>query len=277
MPLLYEDYAILEPIVVNDFLNPFNPIDLLRTTITWLEPGRIQIKIRKAASSGVWYAGPGALLGTLGAAGGTIPTNALRATWNMTFRFVKEERLVEAVKSKFLFWGQDYTYALYFGVTKWPLFEMYLDAADNHLYMRFNGVYKDDGEWAHPTYPFHAHTVDLGHIENFYRWKNLTVWIDCQQRAFTKITVAGKDIPFPLGYAIIKPDNYANTIFNGMLAGDLEYAASTNVTMEVRGIQVWNEYYTPPSPELGFPWWLIPLGAIDLVVVGRSLTEKEKR
>jgi len=276
MSLLYEDYAILEPVVINTFSNPFDPIEKGRTTITWLEPGKIQVKMPKAGSTGTWYAGPGVLLATLGGEGGTIPGNIVRATWNMTFRFLKEERAIEGISSTFLFWGQEYVYAFYFGVVKWPLFEIYLNAADNHLYIRFNGVYKNDGAWAHPTYPFHEYEVDLGSIENFYKWTNLTLWIDCQQKAFTKIMIGNKAIPFPEGYNVIKPSLYADTILNGLMAGDLHNWACTNLTIEVKGIQIWSEYYTPPSPE-AWPWWLLLLGAIDLVTVGRSLTVKETR
>jgi len=276
MALLYEEFAEAKPEIVNDYSLYFAPITHVRTVISLLEKGTVQIKMPRADATSFWMIGPGEVLSTLGGLGGTIPSILSKATWTIRFRFLKEDRLVENRKSHFLFWGLGYQHAISWGTVKYPLFRIYLDASNNHLVLVFDGWITGVNQQTVDTYPFHSWAVDLGPIDDYYDFQNLTVWVDVEQRAFAKVVFGKKDIPFPPGYSLIKPINYVNDILKGLLAGDLLSDPCTNVTMEIQDMQIWAEYFIPKKPS-AFPWFLIPLGVVDLAVVGRSFIGDKRR
>jgi len=245
MALLYEPESFQEPIIVNRFDNYFAPISFWGATISWLEK-QCQVKYVRSA--------PGAIstlegirilgLGTINP-GITIPGNLTKATYMLMFKILPEERIIEDRRTDLFWYGQGFQYASGWGITKYPLFRVWLDSRDNHLYIWFGGGRQVEwgGGGYKDTYPFHEWKVDLGHVDNYQKYSPFIILLNLETKAFAKIIVGSKDIPFPQGYTEIAPQYYQEALTGGMQIGSS--SAITDATILIDDVEVYPEYHIP--------------------------------
>jgi hypothetical protein len=245
----------LKPIIENHFDSYFSDVKLGSVTVSWSD-GKAVARAPRVTRTYAPYMSYNAPLLRLGTANPDIPSTIPRATFTFTFRFVEEDRLQEDREASPLFWGR-WDYAEGFGTTNFPIMRLVLSARDNHLYLRFDG-----NTAVGPNYEFGRWEVDLGGVEGFYKATRFVAWIDLERKAFTKVIVGGREVPFPPGYDAVAPVRGTGFLCNGMSVGDLFNGGMTNFTVEVDDVEVYAGYWSPPAEgPFAFPWWLLLVAA----------------
>ena len=199
------------------------------------------------------------------------------ATYTFKFQLLPEERLKEN-KSTYLFWYGCGFYHDHRGMGRRPLFIVYLNADDNHLYIYFGGSTRLYGN----IYPFGSWEVDLGDARNYEKWTQFTLWLNMTNLSFKKVVIGNIDVPFPTGYDELKPNLPGapympkDHFYKGILIPNLAGSNSTNVSMVVDDVEFYTEWFLPKPP--GGPpimVWMLGLGFLSLGV-GLILMGKEK-
>ena len=259
-----------QPIASNTFDEYFAPIELSYGTISW-DNGMMKVDISRSGHASYYYESENHKL-----LDANIPSSLSIATYTFRFKVVPQERIIENRVTNIFWWGAGYVHAEYYGDVQHPLFRVYIDASDNHLYLIFDGEIQV--EWGvggrRPIWEFREWKVDLGDVSGFYDWKQFTVVVDVADKSFTKIVIGSNDIPFPPGYTKLKPNLLQNTILYGMNTGRLFGNASTNIQFLVDDVYLYPEYYIPVKPSgLGWLFLLIIIGGI---MIGTSYMSKKK-
>jgi len=193
----------------------------------------------------------------------SIPTTLTEATFTFKFKVLPEERLKELRRTSILQYGVGYQHAIYVGTVILPLFNVYVNAEDNHLYIYFGGTLTAGGR--RDIYPFGSWTVDLGDVSGFSEYVDFTIWLDLANKSFKKIFIGGKEVPFPPGYEEIKPQVLQSYMYKGVLIAE-SGGVHTNVKVMLDDVAVYGEYFTPQPPVPNMLW--IGLGLGLLIGVG---------
>ena len=255
--------AFTEPILVNPFDTYFAPKSFRGGVASWLE-SQVLVEYERGDFGGCPPACNclGINLLSLGKPQ-SIPTTLIEATFTFKFKVLPEERIKELRGTSILQYGVGYQHAIYVGTVSLPLFNVYVNAEDNHLYIYFGGTLTAGGR--RDIYPFGFWTVDLGDVSGFSEYVDFTIWLDLANKSFKKIFIGGKEVPFPPGYEEIKPQVLQSYMYKGVLIAE-SGGVHTNVKVMLDDVAVYGEYFTPPPPVPTKLW--IGLGLGLLIGVG---------
>lgn len=211
-------------------------------------------------------------LGTNYTFNGVPATVSGHVSYSLDFKILPDSRTMTNESTPIFWFGQGYVYSERWGNLLMPLFMVYLNATDNHLYLVFNGGVQQTwgiGGFVN-TYQFGSWLTDLGSVDKFYQMTTITVWVDLSSSSFTKVLIKNHELPFPAGYSSIKvADFYKGALYGGFYTGNLMPGDKTNVRMVFDNVISRSGYWSPSIT--GNFLNLFVISVIVLVVVVISL------
>jgi hypothetical protein len=243
----------------NSFSTYFSDLNFASNILSWNHSAALLTIPAQTAGPMIWYDFTSAQIGLLSAGTANnpdgFPTNQNLTKGTFTFQIkILPDTHTKGTIPAYLFWyGQGYAHAEDYGNVQMPLFDVYLNASTDHVYIEFTGgnqVAWGNGGFQN-TYAFGTWTNDLGPASAFQNYRRFTVWLNFQNKTIDSVLLDTNVLPKPAGYVNFEPRSfYANVVYGGMFTGNLyptQSVATTNCQIVFRDIQTYSDYITTPT------------------------------